>query len=45
MRDGATDTDLIAVIRDAVEKRLVDGLAAEKDSKLFGLQSMVNIGG
>ena len=45
MRDGATDTDLIAVIRDAVEKRLVDGFAAEKDSKIFGLKSMVNIGG
>ncbi len=45
MRGGATDTDLMAVIRDAVEKRLVDGFAAEKDSKLFGLKSMVDIGG
>jgi cyclic pyranopterin phosphate synthase len=45
LRDGASDQELVAVIQGAIARRLVDGLAAEQDSRLFGLQSMASIGG
>ncbi len=45
LRGGSTDTQIAAVIRDAVGRRLTDGIAAEQDSLLVGLQSMASIGG
>jgi cyclic pyranopterin phosphate synthase len=45
MRAGAADRDLMSVITGAIARRLADGLAAEQDSRLFGLQSMASIGG
>jgi molybdenum cofactor biosynthesis protein A len=45
MRDGASDAEIMSTIRDVVAKRLVDGKAAEQDSRLIGLESMVAIGG
>ncbi len=45
LRAGCTDDEIVAAVRDAVSRRLEDGLAAEKDSKLGGLESMASIGG
>jgi len=45
LRGGATDAEIAAVIGDAISRRLFDGIAAEQDSRLVGLQSMASIGG
>jgi cyclic pyranopterin phosphate synthase len=45
MRDGTTDQELMAAIRGAVGRRLVDGLVAEQDSRSAGTESMASIGG
>ena len=45
LRDGATDADLGAAITAAIGRRLPDGVAAEQDSLLTGLQSMASLGG
>jgi len=45
VRAGATDDQLVTAIRAAVGRRLEDGIAAEQDSKLCGLESMASIGG
>jgi len=45
MRDGASNAEIMDTIRTVIARRLVDGVAAEKDSRLIGLESMVSIGG
>lgn len=45
MRAGASDQELSNAIRGAVGRRLVDGLAAEQDSRSAGTESMASIGG
>jgi len=45
LRSGAPDNEIVAVIRGAVGRRLEDGIAAEQDSRLYGLKSMASIGG
>ncbi len=45
LRDGCSDKDLVVAVRSAVGRRLEDGIAAEKDSRLGGLESMASIGG
>jgi len=45
LRAGASDTELIVAIREAVGRRFVDGVASEQDSQLRGLESMASIGG
>lgn len=45
IRAGATDAEVISAIRGAVSRRLVDGIAAEADSRIGGLESMASIGG
>jgi len=41
----SSDGEIMTAIREVVARRLVDGVAAEKDSRLIGLESMVAIGG
>ncbi len=45
LRAGATNTEIIKAIRDTVGRRLVDGVTAEQDSRIAGLESMASIGG
>ncbi len=45
IRAGVADTEIIAAVRSAVSQRLVDGIAAEQDSRINGLESMAIIGG
>ncbi len=45
LRDGGTDQQIAAAVRQAVGRRLEDGIAAEKDSRMGGLESMASIGG
>jgi len=45
VRVGAAETEIINAIRSAVSRRLVDGIAAEQDSRIGGLESMASIGG
>ncbi|MDX2475284.1 MAG: GTP 3',8-cyclase MoaA [Candidatus Krumholzibacteria bacterium] len=45
LRDGGTNEQIAAAVRQAVDRRLEDGIAAEKDSRMGGLESMASIGG